>query len=150
MLRKGAWILSAWCVLCALPCMGSLVFIALGKHAPGLRMRFTVQEIPQLDARTLATVDGFATLLNSLIIIYCASIFFLIRRSLLKGERWSVFVVAVGTGLIQIICYLSDHFFFLGKNTLTLNLSSAVLLLGFGFVYRQYSSDRRAACPRDR
>ena len=132
MLKKGAMILSVWCLLNILPGVGSLLFISFGNHAPGLRMQFTVEEIPTLDVRTLATADGLATLLNTLIAVYCASAFFIIRRCLVKGERWSFFVLALGTLSIQIAGYVSDGFFFMGKNTLVLNISSLLLLVGFG------------------
>ena len=132
MLKSGALILSIWCLLNVLPAAGSLLFIALGNHAPALRMRFQVEEIPELGARTLGIVDGLAILLNTLIAVYCASAFFVIRRCLLKGERWSLIVLASGIFILQIAAHVSDRCFFGGNNALALNISSFLLLIGFG------------------
>ena len=132
MLNKGVWVLSIWCLLNILPGLGSLLSIFLGYHAPGLRMLFEVQEISLIEARALATVDALATLLNTLIAVYCASVFVVVRKCLSKGERWSFFVLAGGVVPLQTAGYVSDLVFLGGRNLLALNISSAFLLLGYG------------------
>jgi len=77
MLKIGTWILSGWCVLNMLPGLGSLVFIAAGHHAPGLRMLFSPDEVRTIEARAVATVDGLAVLANALIVVYGATAFVL-------------------------------------------------------------------------
>jgi hypothetical protein len=136
MLKSGAMILSIWCLLNILPGVGSLLFIFLGNHAPALRMLFTVEEIRTLDARALAVADGLAILVNTLIAVYCGLVFHVIRKCLLKRERWSFFVLAAGILILQAAGYISDRFF-LGKNFLVLNISSLVLLAGFGLCARE-------------
>ena len=136
MLKSGAMILSVWCLLNILPGVGSLLFIFLGNHAPALRMLFTVEEIRTLDARALAVADGLAILLNTLIVVYCGLVFLVIRKCLLKRERWSFFALATGILILQTAGYISDRFF-LGKNFLVLNISSLVLLVGFGLCARE-------------
>jgi len=124
--------LSAWCWLNVLPAVVSLLFIAQGKHAPGLKMRFAPAEIPGIESRALATVDGLATLLNTLIVVYCITCFFVVRRSLLQRERWSFFAFAIGALVMQSASYLSDSSFFLSKNSLVIHASCLLLVTGFG------------------
>ena len=132
----GVHVLSAWALLNILPALAALVLLALGQHAPGLRMLFAVEEIAVVEARALATVDGLAVLANTLIVVYCGTIFFLLRRCLLRGQRWSFFVLAGGLLAIQIAGYVLDHSFFRGQNLWLLNLSSLILLAGFGLCAR--------------
>jgi hypothetical protein len=132
MLKKGALVLSAWCWLNVLPAVASLLFIAQGKHAPGLKMLFTSEEVSGIENRALAMVDGLAVLLNTLIAVYCVSCFFVVRMAILKCQRWAFFVFVIGALILQAVCYLSDRSFFLGKNTLVIHLSSLLLLIGFG------------------
>ena len=124
--------MSAWCWLNVLPGVGSLTFIAMGKRAPGLRMRFASEEIGSIESRAPSTVDGLATLLNALIAINCVTFFFVVRKSVLRKERWSLFTLGFGALILQAIACVSDHFFFLSKNTLVINVSSVLLLTGFG------------------
>jgi hypothetical protein len=95
-------------------------------------MRFASNEISGVESRALAMIDGLATLLNTLIAVYCLTCFFVVRRSLLKRQRWAFFVFAIGALILQAACYLSDRIFFLGKNTLVIHISSLLLLTGFG------------------
>jgi len=131
MLKIGAMILSGWCLLNILPGVGSLLFIWRGNHAPALRMLLTGEEIRTLDARALAAIDGLAILLNTLIVVYCGLVLLVIRKCLLKRERWSFFVLATGALILQAAGYISDRLF-TGRNFLVLNLSSLILLVGFG------------------
>jgi hypothetical protein len=110
MLRKGGVILSVWCWLNVLPAVASLFFIAQGRHAPALRMRFAADEIPPLDSRVLSVVDGLGTLLNTLIAIYCITCFFLVRMFIVKGHRGALWVFALGAAAIQTASYVvSGH-----------------------------------------
>src|SRR5262245_9270638 len=136
MLKMGAMILSGWCLVNILPGVGSLLFIFSGNHAPALRLLFTVEEIQMLDARSLSAVDGLAILLNILIVLYCSLVFLVIRKCLLRKEGWSFFVLAGGILILQAGGYISDRFF-MGKNILVLNISSLVLLVGFGLCARE-------------
>ena len=137
MLRKGALVLSIWCWLNVVPAGASLLLIIAGKHAPGLTMQFTAGEIPGIESRALAMVDGLATLLNALIIVYCITCFILVRQALLKRERGSFVVFALGAFVVQVVCYLADRSFFLSKNTAVLHVSSLFLVTGFGLCARE-------------
>ncbi|HEY3755916.1 MAG TPA: hypothetical protein VGL42_07185 [Opitutaceae bacterium] len=109
----------------------SLWFIACRKHAPGLMMRFKPAEIPGIENRALAMIDGLGLLLNTLIAVYCVTCYFVIRRCLARRQRWAFFLLAIGALLIQAACYLADGNFFLNKNTLVLHASSILLATGF-------------------
>src|SRR5689334_7836302 len=101
MARLGAHVLSFWFLVSSLPGLGSLAWILLGKHAPALRMLFESQAIEGLDARALAAIDGVALLANTLIVVYCASSLFIIRRCLLRRDRGSFLVLAGGALGVQ-------------------------------------------------
>src|SRR5262245_2311344 len=105
MLKHGTWILSGWCLLNLLPGLGSLLFIAAGHHAPGLRMLFSPDEVRTIPTRAVATVDGLAVLANALIVAYCATAFVLVRKCLAQGQRWAFWTLAVGTAALQVASY---------------------------------------------
>lgn len=132
MYTRGIQILSAWFILNMLPGIGSLVHLALGKHAPGLLMLFQPDEIPGIEARALATVDGLATIANTLIATYCLTGLFIVRHSLVRKELWAFNTLALGTLAIQVAAYASDTLFFEGKNLMVIHASSLLLILGFG------------------
>ena len=57
-------------------------------------------EVAGIEARALATVDGLAILLNTLIVVYCASLFMVVRRAL-----WTVAGEALA---LQLAGYIAD------------------------------------------
>jgi uncharacterized membrane protein YjjP (DUF1212 family) len=94
-------------------------------------MRFKPAEVPGIENRALAMIDGLGMLLNTLIAVYCVTCFFVIRESLARGQRWSFFALSIGALLIQAACYLADRSFLLSKNTLLIHASSLLLVTGF-------------------
>lgn len=129
---KGKIILSVWFFINILPAIGSLLFISFGKHAPALQTLFTQEEIQTLDLRLLATIDGLAILLNTLIVLYCSLALFVLIKHSLKAPKWTFVFLATGSLLLQTAGYTFDHFLE-GKNFLILNISTFILLIGFSF-----------------
>lgn len=123
-------VLLIWCGLNALPGTGSLLFILLGHHAPAFRMLFSADEVSALDSRVLATTDGIAIIANTLIVVFCATAFVVIRRCLLGKQTWSFVVLSSGAAALQVAGYVSDGFF-RRQNTWVLRSSTAVLVIGF-------------------
>lgn len=131
MLKNGTIVLSVWCFLNALPGCFSLVILALGKHAPGLRMLFTEDEITRIEPKALATIDGLALIANTLISVVCLLILCIALKCLRAGQRWALHVLLAACASLQIASYLSDALYFRGQNLLAVNVSSAVLLVAF-------------------
>lgn len=128
--KLGISILQVWCVLNILPGIGSLIYIAMGYNAPAFSMLFSSPEIADLNQRVLATGNGLAILLNAMIISFCIMTFYQIVL-LKKSRSKSSFLVLMGSiVLLQVAGYFSDMQF-LFKNLIILNISSAVLLIGF-------------------
>src|SRR6185312_17300372 len=104
------------CVLNGLPGVGSLLYLVTGRHAPGLMMRFTAAEIPGIEARALATIDGLAVIANTLIAVYCATALLIVRSALARGERWALWALAGGAFALQLASYAVDALYFENKN----------------------------------
>lgn len=135
-MKKGSLILSVWFLINALPGVGALLFIAVGKHAPAFQFLFNPEEISTLDARVIKTTDGVAIIANALIVCYCISSWFIVRRCLAKNEKWAFYVLALGIAIVQAASYWSD-INFSGKNFLVINFSSIIFLLGLGLCGRE-------------
>ena len=127
--NRGIQVLTLWCILNALPGIGSLVYLALGKHAPGLRMLHTDTEIPLIEPRTLATVDGLAVIANTLIAVYCLTALMIVRKALARHDHWALPTLWFGHIGVQLAAIVSDFTYFGGKNVLPILVSSG---LGFG------------------
>jgi hypothetical protein len=91
-------------------------------------------ELGSLDRRILQTTDGVAIIANALIVSYCLISFFVVRKNLLKKEKWAFWVLTAGIFIIQAASYWSDRQF-LNKNFWIVNVSSAILLSGLGLCY---------------
>ena len=130
LINKGILILQVWCIVNMFPAVFSLFYIAAGKHAPALQMTHSNQEIGNLSAKVLATIDGLGIMANALIIAYCASSFFIVSwiRQTKKASYLAVFAASVL--LVQIAGYVSDWLFYEGQNLYLLHLSSLILLAG--------------------
>ena len=129
-INKGTLVLQVWCVANIFPAVFSLFYIAVGKHAPALQMTHSDQEIVNLSAKVLATIDGLGVMVNTLILVYCISSFFIIFqiKQTKKASYLAIFVVSVS--LVQIAGYVSDWLFYEGQNVYLLHLSSLILLVG--------------------
>ena len=136
MLNRGSQILAAWCLVNCLPGIASLIFILTGRHAPGLRMRFSAADVTGIEPSALATVDGLAVIANTLIAVYCVSAFFIVWNALRKGQQWALWVLMAGTASVQVAGYAADMAYFFGQNLLVLNISSLWLVVGFSFCVR--------------
>ena len=128
MLPLGTRILQAWCFLNALPGVACLVAIALGRHAPGLRMHFGEEEIALIESRALRTIDGIAVIGNSLIVVVCLLMAVIAQKGLLRRQTWALPTLAGSAVLIQLAAIGSDSFFGF-QNLIAIAISSALLIV---------------------
>lgn len=129
-MKTGANLLSVWCVLNIVPCIGALIYLSLGKNAPAFQMLFEEAEVALLDPRAIATTNGLAIILNTLVISFSVLAFFVIRWSLMKYETWAYYTLAAVIGGLQVSGYVADVQF-QNQNFMILNISSLVLVVGF-------------------
>lgn len=143
MLRAGVAVLSVFNALQVLLALGILGWMLIGGgHAPGASILFRPDEVPQIESRALATIDGLAILGNACIAAFCvltqACLWFGVRR----GQRWAVPVVFGGLLFVQGAAFASDRYF--DNRDLVANLvSSAVVFTGLAlcaFGVRRFTS----------
>jgi hypothetical protein len=131
-LKIGTAVLSIWSVLNALPGLGSVAYILLGHHAPAFMYLFTPVEIGTLDSRVLATTDGVALLLNTLIVSFCILSFFVIRFLFAQPSKKIFWALLVSILIAQIAAFAADSYF--GNQNILANIFSTLLLcIGFSF-----------------
>ncbi|MEO5969925.1 MAG: hypothetical protein ABIQ95_08355, partial [Bdellovibrionia bacterium] len=75
-MKNGIFILSGWFLFNALPGVGSLLYILMGRHAPAFQYLFRQEELAALDSKFINTTDGVAIIANVVIVSYCFSSFF--------------------------------------------------------------------------
>ncbi len=142
MFKIGIKTLLAWCFLNILPGIGSLFYIAIGKHAPAFQYLFKVDEINNLDPRVLATTDGIAIVANMLIVVFLGLKIFVIQRCLRNKEKWAFTFLVTMTVLIQAAAYWSDAQFGF-KNIFIVHTSSLWLIIAYSMIgYRLFKTSQ--------
>lgn len=129
--KIGITILSIWFLFNILPGVGSLIYIAMGNHAPALQYHFASGGLSALDPHAVETIDALAIMVNALITVYCFLAFFVVRTALVAGNRHALFVLFTGTCFLQLASYWSDMNL-AGQNIWVIHFSSAIFLTGFG------------------
>lgn len=130
------YVLIAYFALNAVPAIYSLFRILTGDHAPGFAYLYSAAEIRALDPQVLDLGDGFASLLNSLIIAYCiAAIGLLIAIRRRAGGTLLWLILVASFAVVQAGSYVSDHYF-ASKNIVVLNVSSVVVALALAGLSR--------------
>ena len=109
MLVRGSTILSIWSginfLLAALILTSVVVFNA---NSPLLVMVFEKSEIASLDARVIASLNALTILYNSCSVALSVLVWLLIRKSLLAGQQWALWVLLVVIGFVEVMAFIAS------------------------------------------
>ncbi len=129
MLKKGALVLSVWCVINFILAFVILCYvIVLKKDSPILQVAsFSEAEIASLSAKTIAALNCFTILYNSCSLVISVLTWPLIRKNLVTGERSAFWMLVFAIGFIEAMAFLASSY--IGHGRWQVNVLQSVLYL---------------------
>jgi hypothetical protein len=109
MLKRGSIVLSIWSGLNFL--ISSLILTIVVFHignSPILDLVFEKSEIASLDAKVIASLNALTILYNSCSVVLSVLVWFLIRKSLIVGQKWAFWMLLVAIGFVELMAFIAS------------------------------------------
>jgi hypothetical protein len=109
MLKAGSRFLYLWSGLNFL--ISSLILTTVVFHignSPLLGMVFEKSEIASLDAKVIASLNALTILYNSCSVALSVLVWFLIRKSLIVGQKWAFWMLLVAIGFVEFMAFIAS------------------------------------------
>lgn len=109
MLQRGSMVLSIWSGLNFL--ISSLILTIVVFHignSPILDLVFEKSEIASLDAKVIASLNALTILYNSCSVVLSVLVWFLIRKSLIAGQKWAFWVLLFVIGFVEVMAFIAS------------------------------------------
>ena len=109
MLKAGSRFLYLWSGLNFL--ISSLILTIVVFHigdSPILDLVFEKSEIASLDAKVIASLNALTILYNSCSVVLSVLVWFLIRKSLIAGQKWAFWVLLFGVGFVEVMAFTAS------------------------------------------
>jgi hypothetical protein len=142
-LKAGSTILSIWSginfLLAALILTSVVIFNA---NSPLLVMVFEKSEIASLDAKVIASLNALTILYNSCLMVLSVLVWLLIRKSLIAGQKWALWVLLFVIGFLEVMAFIASAP--IGNVRWQVNIVlSALYVVGIGLLgYSLFKGDK--------
>lgn len=144
MLKAGSRFLFLWCglnlFLSAL--ILAIVVFNIG-NSPLLAMVFAKSEIAGLDAKVITSLNTLTILYNSYAVALSVLVWFVVRLSLSKGQKWAFWTLLFTIGFVEIFAFVASAP--LGHVRWQVNVPlSALYVVGIGLSgYSIFKADKK-------
>ena len=110
MLKKGSIVLSIWCIINFILAFIILCYvIILKENSPILQVAsFSEAEIASLSAKVIASLNALTILYNSCSVVVSVLVWFLIRKSLIAGQKWAFWVLLFVIGFVEVMAFIAS------------------------------------------
>jgi hypothetical protein len=109
MLKRGSIVLSIWSGLNCLIAAGILASVVIfNADSPLLALVFEKSEIASLDAKVIASLNALTILYNSCSVVLSVLVWFLIRKSLVAGQKWAFWVLLFVIGFVEVMAFIAS------------------------------------------
>jgi hypothetical protein len=109
MLKKGSIVLAIWSGLNCLIAAGILTSVVIfNADSPLLDLVFEKSEIASLDAKVIASLNALTILYNSCSVVLSVLVWFIIRKSLIAGQKWAFWVLLFGVGFVEVMAFIAS------------------------------------------
>jgi hypothetical protein len=109
MLKAGSTILSIWnginFLLAALILTSVVIFNA---NSPILALVFEKSEIASLSTKVIESLNALTILYNSCSVVLSVLVWFLIRKSLIIGQKWAFWVLLFVIGFVEVMAFIAS------------------------------------------
>jgi hypothetical protein len=109
MLKRGSIVLLIWSGLNFL--ISSLILTIVVFHignSPILDLVFEKSEIAGLDVKVIASLNALTILYNSCSVVLSVLVWFLIRKSLIAGQKWAFWVLLFVIGFVEVMAFIAS------------------------------------------
>jgi hypothetical protein len=109
MLKAGSIVLSIWSGINFLISAAILTMVLIFKaNSPLLDLIFEKSEVISLSAKVIASLNALTILYNSCSVVLSVLVWFLIRKSLIAGQRWAFWVLLFGIGFVEVMAFIAS------------------------------------------
>jgi hypothetical protein len=109
MLKRGSTILSIWSgINFLLAALILTIVVFLNGNSPILEMVFEKSEIASLDAKVIASLNALTILYNSCSVALSVLVLFIIRKSLIAGQKWAFWVLLFVIGFVEVMAFIAS------------------------------------------
>jgi hypothetical protein len=109
MLKRGSMVLSIWSGINFLISAAILIMVVVFKaNSPLLDLVFEKSEIASLDAKVIASLNALTILYNSCSVVLSVLVWFLIRKSLIVGQKWAFWMLLVAIGFVELMAFIAS------------------------------------------
>jgi hypothetical protein len=109
MLKAGSRFLYLWSGLNFLISSSILTIVVFHiGNSPLLGMVFEKSEIASLDAKVIASLNALTILYNSCSVVLSVLVWFLIRKSLIAGQKWAFWVLLFVIGFVEVMAFIAS------------------------------------------
>ena len=109
MLKRGSIVLSIWSGLNFLISFLILTIVVFHiGNSPILDLVFEKSEIVSLDAKVIASLNALTILYNSCSVVLSVLVWFLIRKSLIAGQKWAFWVLLFAIGFVEVMAFIAS------------------------------------------
>ena len=133
MLKRGSIVLSIWSgINFFLASVILTIVVFLNGNSPILQVAsFSEAEIASLSAKVIASLNALTILYNSCSVVLSVLVWFLIRKSLIAGQKWAFWVLLFVIGFVEVMAFIASAP--IGNARWQVNVvQSALYLVGIG------------------
>ncbi len=109
MLKAGSIVLSIWSGINFLISAAILTMVVVFKaNSPLLDLVFEKSEVAGLSGKAIASLNALTILYNSCSVVLSVLVWFLIRKSLIAGQRWAFWVLLFVIGFVEVMAFIAS------------------------------------------
>jgi len=110
MLKRGSIVLSIWSgINFFLASVILTIVVFLNGNSPILQVAsFSEAEIASLSAKVIASLNALTILYNSCSVVVSVLVWFLIRKSLIAGQKWAFWVLLFVIGFVEVMAFIAS------------------------------------------
>ena len=144
MLKAGSRFLYLWSginfLLAALILTSVVIFNA---NSPLIVMVFEKSEIARLGAKVIESLNALTILYNSCSVVLSVLVWWLIRKSLIAGQKWAFWVLLFVIGFVEVMAFIASAP--IGNARWQVNIPQSVLyVVGIGLSgYSLFKGDKK-------
>jgi hypothetical protein len=109
MLKAGSIVLSIWSGINFLISTAILTMVVVFKaNSPLLDLVFEKSEVTGLSANVIASLNTLTILYNTCSVVLSVMVWFLIRKSLIAGQKWAFWALLFGIGFVEAMAFVAS------------------------------------------
>jgi hypothetical protein len=109
MLKRGSMVLSIWSGINFLISAAILIMVVVFKaNSPLLDLVFEKSEVTVLSTKVIASLNALTILYNSCSVVLSVLVWFLIRKSLIAGQKWAFWVLLFVIGFVEVMAFIAS------------------------------------------